>query len=191
MTLPFLLIVVIRMEDQSKKVSAATLSAFLRRAQRSVGLSGRVHVLITANEQMRKLNRRFRGKNKPTDVLSFPASAEVQSPESHAGDLAISLEIARANAKQLGHSVEDEIKVLLLHGVLHLAGHDHESDNGEMAALEERLRTKLHLPAALIARSSQKEKGSSRKEKRPGANRARPVRKPVKAGAARLPGGRQ
>ncbi|HEX6467219.1 MAG TPA: rRNA maturation RNase YbeY, partial [Terriglobales bacterium] len=120
MALPFLLIAVIRMEDQSKEVSAATLSAFLRRAQRSVGLSGRVHVLITANEQMRKLNRRFRGKNKPTDVLSFPASAEVQSPESHAGDLAISLEIARANAKQLGHSVEDEIKVLLLHGVLHL-----------------------------------------------------------------------
>ncbi len=189
MALPFLLIAVIRMEDQSKEVSAATLSAFLRRAQRSVGLSGRVHVLITANEQMRKLNRRFRGKNKPTDVLSFPASAEVQSPESHAGDLAISLEIARANAKQLGHSVEDEIKVLLLHGVLHLAGHDHESDKGEMAALEERLRTKLHLPAALIARSSQKEKASSQKEKRPGARRARPVRTPVKAGAAR--GGRQ
>ncbi len=129
------------------------LTTFLRRAQRSVGLSGRIDVLITANEHMRRLNRRFRRKDRPTDVLSFPSSAEARTPEKYAGDLAISLEIAQSNARQMGHSVQDEIKILLLHGVLHLAGYDHESDDGEMAALEETMRARLRLPSTLIARA--------------------------------------
>src|SRR2546423_1855456 len=77
----------------------------------------------------------------------------LKSPEKYAGDLAISIEIARRNAWKLGHSLQDEIKILMLHGILHLTGYDHESDNGEMAKLEEELRLKLGLPATLISRS--------------------------------------
>src|SRR5579871_3127955 len=107
---------------------------------------------------MRRLNREFRGKDKPTDVLSFPAyrngnHAENQGRRAYTGDIAICTNIARTNAKSLGHSFEDELKILLLHALLHLAGHDHESDNGEMAALEQKLRAKLKLPTGLIERT--------------------------------------
>ena len=97
---------------------------------------------------MRKLNRRFRRKNGPTDVLSF-----LSDTERLAGDIAISAEIAAANAAELGHSVESELKILILHGLLHLAGYDHENDRGEMRAQESELRRRLKLPDALIDRA--------------------------------------
>lgn len=97
---------------------------------------------------MLELNRRFRKQSKPTDVLSFP-SAE----PGLAGDIAISADIAAANAAELGHSVETELKVLMLHGMLHLAGYDHEIDDGEMQARESKLRTRLKLPVGLIERA--------------------------------------
>src|SRR5262249_29892762 len=129
-------------------------------------LLGDVNVLLTANQHMRRLNRRFRHKDKPTDVLSFPSHQLDRSPESYAGDLAISLEIAKENAQRLGHSLEEEIKILMLHGVLHLAGYDHESDSGEMAHVEDRLRRKLGLPTALISRAHSKTtNGRSRQRK--------------------------
>src|SRR5690348_6388815 len=130
---PCFFFILIIAERKSKRLSPDALSTFLRRAQKAVGLHGDVNVLLTANEHMRRLNRQFRQKNKATDVLSFPADLSGKSPEKYAGDLAISVEIARQSAEQLGHSLEEEIKVLMLHGVLHLAGYDHESDNGEMA----------------------------------------------------------
>lgn len=99
---------------------------------------------------MRRLNREFRGKHKSTDVLSFPAARNGKL----AGDIAISRDIARQNAKILGHSLGEEVKILLLHGLLHLAGHDHETDDGEMAELEQRLRARLKLPRGLIERAS-------------------------------------
>lgn len=111
-----------------------------------------MNVLITSNAKIRRLNREFRGKDNPTDVLSFPIAPN--GMHQLAGDIAISEEIARRNAKVLGHSLENELKVLLLHGLLHLAGHDHESDQGEMAALEQKLRAKLRLPTALIERTT-------------------------------------
>jgi probable rRNA maturation factor len=161
----FFLIVIIA-ERKSRRLSPDALSTFLRRAQMAVGLKGDVNVLLTANQHMRRLNRQFRQKDKPTDVLSFPADLSGKSPEKYAGDLAISVEIARESAKQLGHSLEDEIKVLILHGVLHLAGYDHESDNGEMARTEDRLRQKLDLPIALISRvQSTNGKGKTRPRK--------------------------
>jgi len=134
--------------------NTVALSRFLRNAQRQVGLAGEVNVLITSDEEMRSLNREFRRKNKPTDVLSFRSSLNGKS--GIAGDIAISAQIARANAEALGHSLESEIKVLLLHGLLHLAGYNHESDNGKMARLEQRLRGKLKLPIGLIARTKRK-----------------------------------
>ncbi len=100
---------------------------------------------------MKSLNRRFRGNDKPTDVLSFPAEPDVR--KQLAGEIAISAEIAIKNARELGHLPGDEIKILVLHGVLHLCGYDHECDNGQMAKREIQLRSKLHLPLGLIERT--------------------------------------
>jgi len=126
------------------------IKTFLRAARRAVGIRGQVDVRITSNHEMRRLNRDFRGKDNPTDVLSFPAAQNGKI----AGDIAISRNIARHNARLLGHSIATEVRILLLHGLLHLAGHDHESDHGEMAALEQKLRIKLNLPASLSERAS-------------------------------------
>jgi probable rRNA maturation factor len=127
------------------------LADFVMHASRLVRLRGTVTVMITSSREMRSLNLRFRGKSHTTDVLSFPAAASVNG---FAGDIAISLDIAARNARGLGHSVAQEIQILVLHGILHLAGYDHESDGGEMANKERRLRAKLALPGGLIERSS-------------------------------------
>src|ERR1700756_4108210 len=131
-------------------LNEASLDRFLARARRAVGLRGKVTALVTTNRAVRVLNQRFRGKDQPTDVLSFPA--EPRAVHDFAGDLAISAEMAARNARRLGHTPKEEIKILALHGVLHLAGYDHERDHGEMARKEERLRKQLGLPAALIER---------------------------------------
>lgn len=131
-------------------LSRAGLSGFLRRAQAAVGLKGEVEVLLAGDRTLRRLNREFRGKNKATDVLSFPAMAEMAGV--FAGDLAISLDTAGRQAAEHGHSLRDEVRVLLLHGLLHLSGMDHEVDGGEMAEREGLLRKELRLPSGLIAR---------------------------------------
>jgi len=132
-------------------LNEASLDRFLSRARRAVRLRGKVTVLVATNQVLRILNERFRGKDQPTDVLSFPAESRMAAD--FAGDVAISAEIAAQNARRLGHSVAEEIKILALHGVLHLAGFDHERDSGQMARKEERLRQQLGLPVALIERS--------------------------------------
>jgi probable rRNA maturation factor len=138
------------MTDPDHPFSNTQIQSFLRSAQRALGIHGEINVLITSNREMRRLNRNFRGTDKATDVISFPAAQNGKM----AGDIAISRDIARQNAQNLGHSLTTEVKILLLHGLLHLAGHDHESDNGEMAALEQRLRAKLKLPTSLIERTT-------------------------------------
>lgn len=132
--------------------SKSALTRFLHRAQKAVGLAGEVDVLLTSDEEIRRLNRTFRKKNKATDVLSFPAPADLA--EEHAGDLAISIDTAARQAESFGHSLNDEVKILLLHGLLHLAGMDHEVDSGEMAAREAELRLELKLPVTLIERAT-------------------------------------
>jgi probable rRNA maturation factor len=127
------------------------LERFVARARRAAGLKGTVNVLLTTSAEMKSLNRRFRGKDKPTDVLSFPA--EPGAHENLAGEIAISAEIAAQNARSLGHSAAEEIKILALHGILHLRGYDHECDNGQMARREKQLRAKLRLPLGLIQRT--------------------------------------
>jgi probable rRNA maturation factor len=131
-------------------LSRAGLSRFLRTAQAAVGLAGEVDVLLAGDRTLRRLNREFRGKDKATDVLSFPAPEEFAGE--HAGDLAISLDTAKKQAEEHGHSLRDEVRVLLLHGLLHLSGMDHEIDDGEMAEREGVLRARLRLPDGLIAR---------------------------------------
>jgi len=129
-----------------------TLDRFVTRAKRSTGLRGSVTVLVTTSRELRRLNQRFRGKDTPTDVLSF-APAHLAA-KGFAGDVAISADIAAQNARRLGHSAAEEIKILALHGVLHLSGYDHETDKGTMARREERLRKQLGLPVGLIERNS-------------------------------------
>jgi probable rRNA maturation factor len=129
-------------------VRERALALFGGKAQRAVGLRGDVVIFVTCSEEMQKLNRQYRGKDEPTDVLTFPSL----SPRV-LGDIAISVEIAAANAAELGHSTEAEVKVLILHGLLHLAGYDHETDDGEMQTRETALRRKLGLPVGLIERA--------------------------------------
>jgi len=132
--------------------SPRTLARFLGQAQSHVRLPGRVSVLLTTDSALRRLNRRFRKIDQPTDVLSFPADAGFGRRQKIAGDLAISVPTARRQAAQHGHPVSLEIKILILHGLLHLAGYDHESDSGQMARRERRLRALLGLPLGLIER---------------------------------------
>ena len=150
MALPFILgLRLVIVHSKVRGVSARALEQFTARAQRAAGVRGEVGVLLTSSLQMRRLNRRFRGKNAATDVLSF------LSGNGSAGDLAISAQIAARNARRLGHTTAVELKILILHGLLHLAGYDHETDTGKMARKEARLRQALGLPAALIERTAQ------------------------------------
>jgi probable rRNA maturation factor len=135
------------------------LRSFLRQAAAAAGLAGEVSVLLAGDAAVRELNRQYRGKDKATDVLSFPA---VETARGVAGDLVVSLETAARQAGERGHALEMEIKILLLHGLLHLAGYDHEKDDGEMERKELRLRRRLGLPAGLIERAGRRE-GASRK----------------------------
>ena len=170
-------------------LSASGLGRFLRTAQKAVGLEGEVHVLLAGDATLRRLNRTFRGKDKATDVLSFPAGpttvffGEPEGP-GLAGDLAISLETAARQAGRFGHSLRDELRVLLLHGTLHLAGFDHETDAGEMAEREAELRRSLGLPTSLIARVSE---SAVKLKKKPGLSKETShfVEKKKRKGAAR------
>ena len=128
------------------------LSRFLVKATEALGLAGDFSVLLTGDEQLRAMNLQFRGVDKPTDVLSFPALPEAANC-GQGGDLAISLETAAIQAADHGHNLQTEIKVLILHGLLHLAGYDHERDRGQMRRRESLLRKQFALPTGLIERT--------------------------------------
>jgi len=132
-------------------LTETALDRFVTRARRAAGLRAAVNVLVTTNKELKELNHRFRGKDQPTDVLSFPALPGLKPR--YAGDIAISAEIAAHNARTLGHSAAEEVKILALHGILHLRGYDHERDRGKMARREEKLRRQLRLPIGLIERT--------------------------------------
>lgn len=155
-------------------LSRGGLGRFVRRARLIVGVRGEVDVLLSDDLALRRLNRRFRGKNKATDVISFPAPPEIAAR--HAGDLAISVETARRQAEEQGHSLRDEIRVLLLHGLLHLSGMDHETDKGEMAGREAELRKELRLPVGLIARAGKRRSPAGTSAARSRAARATAAR---------------
>ncbi len=125
----------------SPKVRRTELRRFLKDLTREILPAQSVTCLIASDADLSALNRQFRGKSHATDVLSF-------QPD----DIAISFDRAVVQAAELGHSVEDELRILMLHGLLHLAGMDHESDSGKMKRVEARWRKKLGLPAGLIER---------------------------------------
>ena len=165
----------------SPGLSARSLEGFVAEASRAAGLEGQVTVLITSNSKIRRLNSRFRGKDSPTDVLSFPAGP---LGTGFSGDIAVSLDIAARNARELGHSLAEEVRILILHGILHLAGYDHENDRGEMEGKERALRRKLGLPTALIERSRQ---DASSVVRRPPPARSRTSTKPRRRATDRGP----
>lgn len=141
-------------EKRIPDLSEPAVARFVARARRAARVRGEVNVMITSSRELRRLNRRFRGKNKPTDVLSFPF---IGGPVNGlAGDVAISVDIAADNARRLGHTLAEEIRILALHGILHLAGYDHDRDHGQMASREVGLRKAFRLPVGLIERNTKK-----------------------------------
>jgi len=120
---------------------------FARKLQTELANDRPFDTLITGDAELRKLNRQFRAMDHATDVLSFPCAAAPLL-----GDIAISIARARAQAHRFGHSAEQEVRILMLHGVLHLLGMDHESDGGRMARAEKRWRIRLGLPNGVIDR---------------------------------------
>ncbi len=148
------------------------LHRFVSSALSRLRLDGSISILLTDDVRIRQLNREFRHKDKATDVLSFPAAdlgmEDAPAHDRHIGDLAISLETASRQALAFAHPLELEVKILLLHGLLHLAGFDHESDTGQMARKENRLRKELELPSSLIQRTVRKHgTGESAKAPKP------------------------
>ncbi len=140
---------------RGSRIRKRELAAFVADVTTEIPLAGAVSVLLTGDARIRELNRQFRGKDKATDVLSFPAGdANGNSRSRLAGDLAVSLETAMRQAAEMGHTLEAELKILLLHGLLHLAGMDHEVDAGTMRRKENRLRRRFGLPVSLIERNS-------------------------------------
>lgn len=149
-------------DERGRPVPAPGLAAWLRRIA-PARARGRVAIALVSDAYMRNLNQTYRGNDRVTDVLSFPFSVP-QSPSAQVpsssgpsprflGDLAIAVGQARRQARDAGHSLSLELRVLALHGVLHLIGYDHERDNGEMRRVEERLRRKGRLRLGLIERT--------------------------------------
>jgi probable rRNA maturation factor len=135
------------------RFEAAPLRAFFERLAGEVAGGRSFTVCLVSDRAMRRYNRRFRGINRPTDVLAFEDGAS-----GRAGDLLISAETARRQARRLGHALETELEILALHGLLHLLGFDHESrrDTGRMARAEGRWRRRFGLPRGLIDRARKK-----------------------------------
>jgi len=145
--------------QRRRRVDVARLTAVLRGAADALSVKGEVALVLAGDRALRKLNHRYRGKDKPTDVLSFPgpchahaggpagarrdecAACVGQAPG--LGDIVISVDSAAANAKRLGRTLPQEMDVLALHGFLHVLGYDHQTDDGTMERLERRLRKRL------------------------------------------------
>jgi probable rRNA maturation factor len=148
--------------QRNVRVPVGDLGEFLSRARRALRLPAEsVTVCLVTNSEMAKWNRAYRGKKGATDVLSFPADAEKEndrkpgagryrfvstaSPASYLGDIAIAPAVARRNARRFGRTFAEEMRILILHGMLHLMGYDHETDTGEMDRREQRMRRALGL----------------------------------------------
>jgi len=183
-------------QHPSRKVARRPLREFLHSAAARIGGGCHLTCLITGDDQLQQLNRQFRGKDDTTDVLSFPSAdgsgerhragsapaRERNLPPSRrdrlrcaaqiSGEIAISLDAAARQAAEFGHPVEQELRILILHGLLHLAGMDHETDSGEMARAEAKWRRRLGLGAGLIERSVSPRPNRDRK----GAATAQPPR---------------
>ena len=127
--------------QRRRRVDARRLRRVLGGAATALGVEGELALVLAGDRLLRRLNREYRGKDKATDVLAFPADGGTDG----LGDVVISLDTAARNARGLGRTLARELDVLALHGFLHLLGHDHESDDGAMERLERRLRRRLRI----------------------------------------------
>ena len=125
--------------QRARPVKAARLRRVLQGAAQALEVGGEVALVLTGDRAIRALNARYRGKDRPTDVLSFPGGGGT----GELGDIVISVATAERNARGLGRSLAQELDVLALHGFLHVLGYDHETDDGTMDRLERRLRKRL------------------------------------------------
>ncbi len=137
-----------RNRQRKVRIQDHEIESFLGKLSAAEAPRKEVAVLVASDAFVRGMNARFRNKNQSTDVLSFP-----DGEDGRLGDILISAARAERQAKEYGHSIEAEIKTLVLHGFLHLAGYDHETDDGEMRAMERRLRRKYGLEKGLIERA--------------------------------------
>jgi probable rRNA maturation factor len=157
-----------------RPIRARGLADWLRRVA-PARARGLLTIAVVSDDTMRRMNRRYLGKNRPTDVLSFPSAMPVHPPQAGArwtastsvgqgfsparqrvlGDIAIASGVARRQARAAGHPYARELRVLALHGLLHLLGYDHERDAGQMARLEARMRRRGGLVTGLIERVGQ------------------------------------
>jgi probable rRNA maturation factor len=133
------LAVVLLNRQRRRRVSPARLRRVLAGAAAALGVFGEVALVLTGDRAVRTLNARYRGKDKPTDVLSFPGPGG----EIGLGDIVISLDTAAGNARRFARTLPQELDILALHGFLHVLGYDHETDDGTMDRLEKRLRRRL------------------------------------------------
>jgi len=144
-------------DERGRPVAAGRLAAWL------VGVSprragGRVSIALVSDRRARELNRTYRKRDYATDVLSFPAaasesSADVRGAERFLGDIVIARGVAARQGRAAGHGLQTELRILALHGLLHLLGYDHERDNGTMRRVELRLRRRGGLREGLIERA--------------------------------------
>ncbi len=132
-----------------RSLARKPLAQFAAQLSEQVAGGREFHCLLTDDKELRRLNREFLARDYATDVLSFPSATD----EPGLGEMAISVDRAREQASQLGHGIETEIRILMLHGLLHLLGMDHEADRGKMRRSETNWRKKLGLPAGLIERT--------------------------------------
>jgi probable rRNA maturation factor len=154
-------------DERGRPLRAPGLAAWLRRLA-PARARGSVNVAVVSDARVRALNRTYRRKNHATDVLSFPAAARPRTVRSSArqspspkppvprrflGDIVIARGLARRQAREAGHAEAVELRILALHGLLHLLGYDHERDNGRMSRLEYRLRRRGGLREGLIERA--------------------------------------
>ncbi len=135
-------------QSRDPEIDRSALGGFAARLSAELAGGAGFTCLFTGDRKLRDLNRQFLNHDYPTDVLSFPEPG----PDGHLGEIAVSVARAKAQAAEFGHTLDEELKILLLHGVLHLLGHDHENDRGGMRRVETRWRKKLGLTRGLIER---------------------------------------
>jgi probable rRNA maturation factor len=140
-------------DDRGRRVRSAPALARWLRTIAPARARGTVSVAVVSDARVRALNRRYRGINRATDVLSFPTDRRPPTTDHCLGDIVIARGVARRQAREAGHSELIEWRVLALHGLLHLLGYDHERDSGRMGRVERRLRRQGGLPEGLIDRA--------------------------------------
>ncbi len=138
-------------ENRQRKIAfnEGVLRAFITRVAADLADGGEFAVVVSNDPALRRANCQFRGISRTTDVLSF-----LDGDDGRLGDLLVSAQRAKLQADAYGHDIESELKILVLHGLLHLLGYDHETDEGEMQRAEKRLRRKYKLPTVLIERAA-------------------------------------